>query len=195
MTVRAWMDDGTHLFLDTLATIDDEQLTGPTALDGWTGRHLVAHVHYNALALCRLASWASTGVESRMYSSPEQRVDEIEQGAQLSAEQLRDLVAASAAQLAEALDELTPAAWQREVVTAQGRTVPAIEIPWMRTREVYVHAIDLGGGASFDDVPAEFVAALLRDVVTKRVTAGEGPGLAAWLTGRAGDAPVLGRWL
>ena len=31
-----------------------------------------------------------------------------------------------------------------EVVTAQGRTVPATEIPWLRAREVYVHVVDLG---------------------------------------------------
>ena len=30
------------------------------------------------------------------------------------------------------------------MVTAQGRTVPASETPWMRAREVMVHAVDLG---------------------------------------------------
>lgn len=38
MTVRAWMDDGTKHFLDTLNAIGDSDLVRPTALPGWTGR-------------------------------------------------------------------------------------------------------------------------------------------------------------
>lgn len=193
MISRAWMEQGTALFLQTLEGVNDDQLSAPSGLPGWTGRHLVAHVHYNALALSRLVSWAATGVESRMYTSPEQRGGEIQQGAQLPAAELRDLVRSSADQLAADLDGLSPQAWEAEVITAQGRIVPASEIPWMRTREVYVHAADLGAG--FDAVPDDVTAALLVDVVRKRVGAGEGAGLAAWLTGRTSEPPPLGRWL
>ena len=38
------MDDGTKLFLGTLTAMGDSDLDRPTALPGWTGRHLVAHV-------------------------------------------------------------------------------------------------------------------------------------------------------
>lgn len=195
MSTREWMADGTTLFLGTLAGLDDERLDSPTGLPGWTGKHLVAHVHYNALALCRLASWAATGVENRMYKSPEQRGREIEHGATLPARELRALVRASANELAGALAALSPQAWENEVVTAQGRTVRATEIPWMRVREVYVHAVDLGGSASFADVPGEVLAALLTDVIGRRCKAGEGPSLAAWLTGRSPESPRLGAWL
>lgn len=58
-----------------------------------------------------------------------------------------------------------------------------------------MHAVDLGAGIGFGDLPADFTAALLADVVRKRASAGEGPALAAWLTGRAPDAPSLGTWL
>ena len=61
----------------------------------------------------------------------------------------------------------------------------------MRAREVCVHAVDLGAGITFGDLPADFTAALLTDVVRKRAGAGEGPELAAWLTGRAPAAPKL----
>jgi maleylpyruvate isomerase len=189
------MDDGTGLFLSTLASLGDHDLDRPTALPGWTGRHLVAHVHYNAQALRRLARWAATGVESRMYASPQQRNSEIENGATLPAAELRDLVQRSAGDLAAALDGLSAEAWNTTVLTAQGRSVPATEIPWMRAREVCIHAVDLGGGLTFGDLPADFVAALLADVVRKRAGAGEGAQLAAWLTGRAPDAPKLGAWL
>ena len=132
-----------------------------------------------------------------MYASPEQRVREIEAGATLPAAELRDLVQHSAASLAAALDDLPAEAWDAIVVTAQGRTVPATEIPWMRAREVCIHAVDLGAGVTFGDLPPDFVAALLANVApqARRGGRGEGPELAAWLTGRAPDAPKLAAWL
>lgn len=192
---RLWMDGGTRLFLTTLGKLADDDLDRPTALPGWTGRHLVAHVHYNAEALRRLTRWAATGEENRMYASPAQRAREIEHGAVLPAAELRDLVQRSAEDLASDLDQLPPEAWQAAVVTAQGRTVPATEIPWMRAREVCVHAVDLGGGATFGDLPSDFITALLIDVVRKRAGGAEGAELAAWLTGRAADTPALSPWL
>ena len=48
------------------------------------------------------------------------------------------------------MDALPSEQWEAEVVTAQGRTVPASETPWMRAREVMVHAVDLGTGVTFD---------------------------------------------
>jgi len=193
--VRGWMDRGTELFLDSLGGLSDDALGEPTGLPGWSRRHLVAHVHYNAEALRRLVSWARTGVENRMYADADQRNSEIEAGAELSADRLRALVRASAAELSGDLDSLPAEAWQHEVVTAQGRTVPATEIPWMRTREVAVHAVDLRAGVTFDDLPEELNAALAADVVKKRAASGEAPSLAAWLTGRAPGAPALGPWL
>jgi maleylpyruvate isomerase len=190
MTARTWTTAGTTLFLDHLADLD-----GPSLLPGWTRRHVVAHVHFNALALTRLTSWARTGVESRMYASREQRAAEIEEGSRWDPDVLRSRVRESADALAAALDSLPDGAWRAQVVTAQGRTVPATEIPWMRAREVMVHTVDLGTGVTFADLPAGFTAALLADVVARRAAAGEGPDLAAWLTGRAGRAPDLGPWL
>jgi maleylpyruvate isomerase len=195
MSTRDWMDLGTKLFLDAVESLPDTAFDEPTGLPGWTRTHLVAHVHYNAEALRRLVSWARTGVENRMYAGPEQRAAEIEEGAQLPAAQLRRLVHDSARQLAAELDELPEDAWQHEVVTAQGRTVAATEIPWMRTREVAVHAVDLGTGIGFDDLPDELNTAVALDVVRKRSGNGEAAALAEWLTGRASQAPVLGPWL
>lgn len=193
--VRGWMDEGTKLFLTALDGLTDDELDRATELPGWSRRHLVAHVHYNAEALRRLASWARTGVESRMYADADQRTSEIEAGAALPADRLRALVRSSAAELADDLDALSEEAWRRQVVTAQGRTVPATEIPWMRTREVAVHAVDLGAGITFAALPQELNAALVADVVKKRAASGEAAALAAWLTGRAREAPVLGPWL
>jgi len=195
MSTRDWMDEGTRLVLDAVDKLADAEFDAPTALPGWNRRHLVAHLHYNAQALRRLVSWARTGVESRMYASAEQRAAEIADGAQLPVARLRRLVRESADALSADLDALPAEAWSNEVVTAQGRTVPATEIVWMRTREVAVHAVDLGTGVDFADLPDDLVAALIGDAVARRTAQGHGPALARWLTGRSASAPDLGPWL
>lgn len=192
---RTWVKEATQLFLDGVDQLDDADFASPTGLPGWTKAHLIAHVHFNALALRRLARWAATGDPHPMYASSEQRNDEIASGSRLPPATLRLVVRHSAALLAEDLAALTDESWLREVVTAQGRTVPATEIPWLRAREVAIHAVDLGIGVTFDNLPDDFVNALLVDVVRRRSNLGEGPGLAAWLTGRAQSAPRLGPWL
>lgn len=215
---RAWAEEGTRLLLTGLDRLDDASLAEPCALPGWSRRHLLAHVASNAEAIGRLLTWARTGVDTPMYASPEQRATDIETGA--TRPDLRAWVAESAGDLARTMSELPDSAWSAPVVTAQGRTVPASETPWMRARETCVHAVDLNAGVTFDDLPAGFLAALLDDVAAWR-SARPGPALdlvtpgtrheipgegtprrvelslaeaAAWLTGRRPD-PALPRWL
>ncbi|QXJ23436.1 maleylpyruvate isomerase N-terminal domain-containing protein [Actinomadura graeca] len=186
------MEEGTERFLEA---VDDRDFGAPSRLPGWSVAHVVAHVHYNAQALTRLARWAATGVESRMYDSPRQRAAEIETGARLPARTLRELVRSSAVELEAALASLSDENWRAEVVTAQGRTVPATEIPWLRVREVVVHTVDLDERHTFDVFPEPLVEALVSSAVRNRLTRGEGPVLALLLTGRAtGDVP-LPPWL
>ena len=195
MSTRDWMTVSTALFLGALDSLSDEALAEPSLLPGWTRAHVVAHAHGNALAVGRLASWAATGTESRMYESREARNAEIEQLAALPPAELRSLVHTSAADLDRALDGLTPQQWEQPVVTATGRTVPASEIPWIRAREAAVHAVDLDAGVGFGDLPTDLLSAIAAEVVEKRATEPEGPELTAWLTGRAPEAPRLGPWL
>jgi maleylpyruvate isomerase len=192
----AWMADGTDRLLTDLAALPDRALTGPTSLPGWTRGYLLAHVAANAGALRNLVHWARTGEERRMYASNEERDADIASGAQLPAAQLRAWVGSSARALAADLDTLPGPAWDAKVITAQGLTRRASEIPWMRDREVYVHAIDLGAGTGWADLPAEFLAALLDDVTARRSANGGGPALAvaatdtghAWEVAGAGAA-------
>lgn len=190
-----WLAEMDELFAETLARVTNDQFEVPTALAGWTRAHVIAHVHFNALALCRLVGWAETGVESAMYASDEQRAEEIEDGATYPPEQLRELVAGSAERFSSAFGRLSDAALERIVTTAQGRRIPAREIAWLRCRELGVHAVDLDAGTSFADLPAGFTSALVHEIIARRVSAGEGPTLAAWLTGRRQDAQPLDRWL
>ncbi|WP_213576678.1 maleylpyruvate isomerase family mycothiol-dependent enzyme [Rhodococcus sp. USK13] len=156
---------GTAYFAQRLAELSDEQLSEPTALDGWSRAHLVAHVGYNAAALCRLLDWAASGVETPMYASAVQRGREIAEGATLSAAALRNLFDHTVARLDEKWRNLPASAWDAQVRTAQGRMVPVSETAWMRTREVWIHAVDLGDGGRFGDFPDVVLDSLLADIV------------------------------
>ncbi|WIX77173.1 maleylpyruvate isomerase N-terminal domain-containing protein [Amycolatopsis carbonis] len=156
-----------------------------------------------------------------MYRSPGERAAAIETGA--ARPDLRRWVAASAADLAEAAGAMLAAAWAAEVVTAQGRTVAAGETAWLRARETCVHAVDLGAGTTFDDLPDGFLAVLVDDIAawrsarpapairlttpcTDHEITGDGTPVsvdlplataAAWLAGRHHEAglPTLPNWM
>ena len=67
--------------------------------------------------------------------------------------------------------------WQAPVLTAQGRTVPATEVPWRRAREVYVHGWTCDRAFLRGTAPC-FRIALCDDVVAKRASAqAAGPAL------------------
>lgn len=216
-----WADDGLRLLLKGVDGLTDEELDVPCALLGWSRRHLLAHVASNAEAIGRLLDWARTGVENPMYSSADQRSADITAGA--TRPDLRSWVRESAAALARAMDDLPRDAWDHEVVTAQGRVVPATETTWMRARETCIHAVDLGVGVTFGDLPEGFLAALVADVAAWRA-ARPGPAVtlatpparhefgdeqpavavelplaaaASWLTGRptGADLPALPGWM
>jgi maleylpyruvate isomerase len=199
---RAWARTGTELVLATVADLDEAGFSADSVLPQWTRKHLAAHVAANADALCNLVHWAATGEQTPMYASAEERAAGIAKGPASSADELRSWLTASARRLAEGFKRLTDEQWQHQVVTAQGRTVPASELPWMRAREVCVHAVDFGTGTTFADLPDGFLTALADEIRTKRGLAGlpDGPlpEVAAWLAGRPhslADAPQLGPWL
>jgi maleylpyruvate isomerase len=183
---------GTRLCADAVAGLDDAAFAAPSALPGWTRKHLVTHLAANAEALMRLLHWATTGDRTPMYSSPEQRNADIEAGALRPGADLAHWFTTAAAQLDEAFAAMPEAAWAAEVVTAQGRTVPASQVPWMRAREVLVHAVDLATGVTFADLPEHFLVALGDEIRAKRAAAGESAlevagslaDVTAWLAGR-----------
>jgi len=187
--VLGWAEHGAKLVHESLAGLDEAAFGAPSALPGWTRRHVAAHLAANAEAVGNLVHWAATGERTPMYSSPEQRAAGIDSGSTRAGTELREWFDESAARLAQSMAALESAQWSAEVVTAQGRTVPASETPWMRSREVMVHAVDLATGTTFADLPADFLRALADDIVAKRSAAADGPTLVL----RPTDADVLWR--
>ncbi|MFE2088605.1 maleylpyruvate isomerase family mycothiol-dependent enzyme [Streptomyces sp. NPDC059460] len=187
-TELRWMADGFDYFVGQLSKIDDQGLDEPSELPGWTRKHVVSHLGFNARAVGRLVHWARTGERTPMYPDATARADEIAEGALWSAERLRAFVETEQAQLAAIIGQLDGADWSVEVVTGQGRTVPATELPWMRTREVWIHAVDLGAGGGFDDFPSDMIDRLIAEAVRKR-RAGDTPTLDVRPTDRQADGP------
>ncbi|MCO1659486.1 maleylpyruvate isomerase family mycothiol-dependent enzyme [Pseudonocardia sp. S2-4] len=157
------MGAGTEFLGHAVDALHDDALREPSTLPGWTRAHVVAHVARNAEALTRLATWARTGVETPMYPDRAARAAEIEASAQAPAETLRRELTSTARDLDAALAALDATTWQSTVRSALGRPLPATEVPWMRIREVWLHAVDLDAGAGLSDLPPEVVDALLDD--------------------------------
>ncbi|SEE33628.1 maleylpyruvate isomerase [Arthrobacter alpinus] len=181
---------GTAFFARKLNELSDEQLDGDSLLPGWSRRHIAAHIGYNARAIARLIEWAATGVETPMYSSPTARNQEIDFGATLSPIALRNLTDHTAVHLSVEWRDLPDNKWSNQVKTAQGRTVPASETVWMRTREVWLHAVDLNNGATVSDIPAPILQRLLTDITGAWKTRGTDTGLIIEIEGtgtRYGD--------
>lgn len=208
-----WWKTGERLLADALDQITDDELDGPSLLPGWTRRTIVAHVARNADALANLLDWARTGNENPMYASPEARDQGIAETARLAPSALRADYQAAKQRLAAAILQQPEDAWANTVRTAQGRTVPASEIPWMRCREVWIHAVDLDTDTDFSAIPTDVLLAIIDDVTqiwqrrnqtpglslsaaghhwgTGAITVtGELPHLAAWLTGRGNADPL-----
>ncbi len=173
LTVRR----GTEFFGRKLDELSDDALQAPSLLPDWTRAHVIAHVGYNARAIARLMKWANTGIETPLYSSWDARNAEIEHGATLAPKDLRDLYTDSATQLDAAWRDTPPHVWEHRVKTAQGRTVPASETVWMRTRETWIHAVDLDNGAAFDQFPANVLERLLQEITGAWQSRGDGKDL------------------
>lgn len=205
-----WVEAGTELCAEVIDGLADGQFEERSGLPGWDRAHVVAHLAANAAALRNLARWASSGEETPMYSSPNQRTADIATGATRPPWELRSWLHREATALADDLAALTREQWRHPVRTAQGREVPASEIPWLRAREVMVHAVDVGPGLTFADLPQDFLAALSDDITAKRGAATVPPIVGtladrtAYLAGRGsagvtstsgGPAPDLPPWL
>jgi maleylpyruvate isomerase len=149
----------------TLLELGDDELRGPSLLPGWTRAHVIAHVGFNARALGRLVDWATTGIEKPMYESTYARSQEIESGAPLSNVELRKLSDGEAGALQVAWSAVSDHRWAYEVSNAQGVRIPVVDTVWMRSRELWLHAIDLNHSASAADVPPAVQRRIVQNVL------------------------------
>jgi maleylpyruvate isomerase len=199
-----WWERGEQHVGTALGRLTDEEFPSPSLLPGWSRAQLLAHLARNADGLINLLSWARTGVETPMYASPEARDAGIAETAALPPPELRGEVLDATRRLAATVAEMTSAAWSVQVRTPQGHTVPASFVPWMRSREVWVHSVDLDAGIGFADIPDDVLGALADDVFRAWDARDQVPDVAVfaadreWGTGAlavAGPLPEVVAWL
>jgi maleylpyruvate isomerase len=223
--VLRWWADGELVVAGSIDRLTDDDLAADSNLPDWSRAHVVGHLARNADALVNLLTWARTGVETPMYPSREVRDAGIAATAALPPAELRSDYIAACDRLAKAIETMPPEAWTAQVRSNSGASIPASVVPWMRAKEMWVHGTDLRAGLTFADLPPDFCAALVDDVLglferrdqTPDVTivatdvdrtwgsggtrvGGPVTAVATWLTrgdgaGLTGDAPPPPTWL
>lgn len=183
-----WVRAGDLRLQDALGSLSDEQVAQPTLLPGWTRGHILTHLARNAEGLTNLLTWAHTGIKTPMYASSDQRRLDIEAGAHRGIDAQRQDVAQAAARLLDAAGAFTPDQWDATVGTLTVPALPASQVPWLRTRELWVHLVDLDLGVGFDGVPDDVTRALFQDVAATMHTRLDAP-ITLAITG-AGDGPL-----
>ena len=195
--VLAWVRLGTAYFARLLNDLSDAELDAPSLALGWSRRHVVAQVGYQARALTRLTQWAASGVPQAMYASEAARLVDIENGATLPARALRGLFRHAAVHLDVEWRDLDAAAWDAGLFLPDGSPCMARDTPWIRAREIWLRAVDLDSGGSFLDVPAP----VLDRLVDEAAAAWSGSSLSLvasdraspWALGAQGGHSVHGR--
>lgn len=218
--LRALLGEATARLLGDTITVSEDDWRGPSLLPGWSRGHLATHIARQADGLVRLTEWARTGERQDMYSSPDQRESEIEQGALRSGLDLQVDLDTSARRLEQAFDSVEEAAaWDAMVEMRGGLQGPVRVLPLARLLEVTLHHADLGTGYRLDDIDAatadwllEWCAIRLReraefprlqltsDTTTitvgssgePRVVRGRSQQLLGWLTGRCDNTALQG---
>ena len=204
----AWAADGAAHLRGLMTRLGDDAFRARSALPGWSRAHVLTHIARHADAMINLLTWARTGVVTPAYPSMEARNADIDKGAVRAPEEIRADVVASSDRLAQVVRDLPEAAWAALITNVQGRVIRASAVPWMRAREVWIHAVDLDAGSSFDDMPAPLVDLLLSDTTEAMGKKPECPGLRlvdgkrTWSVGESaqpvevtGSAPELAAWL
>jgi len=219
--LRLLMVSETQRLLGATIAVTDEQWREGSRLPGWTRGHVATHVARQADALVRLIQGALTETPTPMYSSPDQREDEINAGAARPGVELQSDLDSSAEALAAAFDRVADAsAWDVVVELRGGTRAPLRLLPLARLSEVVLHHVDLDVGTGVDDI-AETTADRLLEWLALRlgsrndfprvrvrsssglvvVIGGQGAvtevsggsaQLLGWLTGRSGSRGVSG---
>jgi maleylpyruvate isomerase len=193
----AWAYDGAAHLRALLARMGDDAFAARSGLAGWSRAHVLSHIARNADAMVNLLEWARTGTPTPAYASREQRDADIESGSRRSPAEIRRDVTASSDRLAAVVRGMPASAWSHKVTHPSGLEIEASAIPWFRAQEMWIHAVDLDVGASFDDLPVPMLIALVDEVVATLSTREDCPELRltaadqqrSWVLGAVADPP------
>lgn len=195
----------TDMFLATVASLSDDEMTVPSLCEGWTRADVVAHVASSGRALVKLIDWAASGEERALYASREARSQAISALAALPREELIGELRESARNFAEQAQRLGGELAAPEV-QVNGKTIPATSIVALRIAEVVVHHHDLNTAWTLEEADPDSLLNALEAVV-RSLRAKGAPGMTLvteerdeWVIGDGGlrvesDREGLLQWL
>lgn len=200
-----WARRGSAYFARKLNELSDDELAGPSLVAGWTRRHVAAWIGYQARALARLVERARTGADLHMFDRPEQRAEEIADGATLPTGALRHLVTHAEIHLNVEWRELLDRDWDSPLNGHDDEPATARQTGWIRAREIWLQALALGNGGTLRDAPADFLRALIGERLQQlndldpalNASARYGAGVSLTVAGHevSAPAPAIAHWL
>lgn len=159
----AWARTGTAYFARRLNELTDAELLAPTLADGGTRRRAVAEISYQARALAQYIEWARMRVDRPTSDPFSSMADDVALAVTLQAGALRNLFQHSEVHLNVEWRDLDAEGWSAVFRTQGGTQIPVRQTAWIRARSIWLRAVDLGNGGSFDDFPADLIDAMLQD--------------------------------
>ncbi|MDN4162163.1 maleylpyruvate isomerase family mycothiol-dependent enzyme [Nocardioides abyssi] len=166
------LEEATARLVRSVDAMDDDAWRAPSLLPGWSRAHVVAHLALNAEALADVVGLAARDEPAAMYASPEQRDADIDELAGAAVTDLRERFLASTTTYADAVASLPDDGWRGTFDRTPGLLPrPMVGIPTMRLREVELHHVDLGLGATPASWPEAFTVDLVEAMVGRRPTA------------------------
>jgi maleylpyruvate isomerase len=129
---------------DVVGRLTDADVGAPSALNGWTRGHVLAHLARNADSqVGMLEGVARDEIVAQYPGGDAQRDGDIEAGAGRSVADLLDDLETGHRRFLAAAAQLSGDQWNRHTLSRLGE-LPAWVTPWVRWREVEVHSADLG---------------------------------------------------
>lgn len=148
---------GQAYFARKLNELPDDGFAEPSLVPGWSRAHVVAHVGYHARALAQLVEEVRCERSDGVPAFRPPRAEDIEFGATLPVEALRNLTAHAGVHLNVEWRDLPEEAWSRPVRLSPDQVVPVAATVWMRGRDVWTRAIDLRNGGTPEHFPRGLV--------------------------------------
>lgn len=195
----------TDMFLATVESLADHEMTAPSLCEGWTRADVIAHVASSGRALVKLIDRATSGEKRPLYASSEARSQEIAALAALPREELIGELRESARNFAEQAQRLSGELVATEVQVS-GKPVPATSIVALRIAELVVHHHDLDTAWTIEEADPDSLLNALEAVV-RSLRAKGAPGMTLvteerdeWVIGDGGlrvvsDREGLLQWL
>lgn len=155
-----WARRGTAYFGRKLNELTDRDLDQASLVPGWSRRHVIAHIGYQARFLARLVEAARKGLAEEVVAEHDAQVEDIDLAATLPPHALRFLFKHSEVHLNVEWRDLSDAGWSANVRALNGSFVQIRSTPRLRAIEIWSGAINLDNGASPYDVPLDLRAAI-----------------------------------